>query len=394
MVVSGSEVLCHRGIDGPTVDIVQRFGTTRGLHLPDELRGSVLVVEPNGTALVVALVPAPSVTPLRLPDDTWALLGAQSRDGERFPVLPASWVAPDKGAAVATRPVGDGQVVAFEALPALWPYLVAAAVTVVPLALVWCLRRSTVRPLADLVTHREMHEPVAVELTALRSLLDDEALLRRELVLSIESARDEERRRLAVELHDDAIQELSAAMILLEVGARDDPAVFGQVVRGVEETTASLRTVTSGLLATSLSRHGLYRSLVDETEFLVRDSGLVAEVCVDDPVLLDGEVPSDLARLLLRNTLEAVRNAVEHSKGTRVSVSAGLDAAGQVWTQVQDDGLGTTEEDLAAARDSGHIGMASMRTLIQSAGGTLRVTSDGGTTVRIELPLEAPGART
>ena len=84
---------------------------------------------------------------------------------------------------------------------------------------------------------------------------------------------------------------------------------------------------------------------------------------------------------------ELVSNVERHSRATHARIELRA-VAGTCCLDVIDDGVGTSSEMLTSRLAEGHIGIASHRTRIEAAGGTMRfIDAPAGTHVRVELPL-------
>jgi len=199
-------------------------------------------------------------------------------------------------------------------------------------------------------------------------------------------ASDRERRRIAGDLHDGAVQDMTGAALALEVGARkveqDDPASAGVLRSGAARTRASvrsLRTLLVEIYPPSLQRAGLEAALADMLAPL-EARGIETSLAVDRAVDLGAEREA----LCFRVAGEAVRNALKHSGATRVDIALRR-RDGAIELIVGDDGRGF---DPDAAGAAGHIGTELLHDLAAAAGGTLAIdsTPGGGTVVALSLP--------
>jgi signal transduction histidine kinase len=202
-------------------------------------------------------------------------------------------------------------------------------------------------------------------------------------------ASNTERRRIAADLHDGVVQDLTAASVVVAATTRQlDPGVVGaetlSALEGagevVRESIGTLRTLLIDFYPADLEARGFAAALGDLVT-LARTRGLVAEL--DVPPELQAPVAAE--GLLFRVAQEALRNAAAHSHGARVCVSAGADGA-RYWLSVSDDGDGF---DPTGPGPAGHIGLRVVRDLVGDAGGRLSIESipGQGTIVRAELPV-------
>ena len=210
----------------------------------------------------------------------------------------------------------------------------------------------------------------------------------RELSGRLINAQEEERSRLARELHDDVTQRLALLAIDAGRGERNLPsAAGGTAMRAMRESLIRLsedvHALAYRLHPSILEDLGLIEALKTECESF----GRVASIPVD---LKAQEVPDPLphavALCLYRIAQEALRNVGRHARASAVQVSLRrLD--GGVQLAVRDNGAGF---DPAQQRDRPSLGHASMRQRIYQLNGELEVESapGHGTTVLAWVPLK------
>ena len=213
-----------------------------------------------------------------------------------------------------------------------------------------------------------------------------EALLRRAI-----DASDLERRRIAADLHDSAVQRLAGVSLLLAASANalpdeDDAEARGALTRAAAETRETireLRTLLVDIYPPTLQRSGL-RAAVDDLVAPLRAAGIAVSVSLPAGLRL----PGDTEALLYRVAQEALRNARTHGEATTVDVT--VEATGRsAVLRVVDNGRGFCSEEDDGARERDHFGLRLMRDLADHAGGKLTVLSSPGhgTLVRLEVPL-------
>ncbi len=209
------------------------------------------------------------------------------------------------------------------------------------------------------------------------------------LLAKARDASSRERRRIAADLHDGVVQDLTAASLTVGGASRalDERAVGPATISALDEaadtmreSVGTLRTLLMDFYPADLEARGLHASLCDLAA-LARTRGAVAEV--DAPETF--RAPLDAEGLLYRVAQEGVRNAVTHSRASRVSIRAGQDD-GRYWVEVQDDGVGF---DPSLPAPDGHLGLRSLRDLVSDAGGGFVVDSGPGQgcVVRAEIPV-------
>lgn len=204
-------------------------------------------------------------------------------------------------------------------------------------------------------------------------------------------AQDEERRRLARELHDTTAQNLAALAMNISVMAGDgsvaDPRLrklIADCEQLVERSVGELRTVTFLLHPPLLDEFGLKRAMRDYAEGFASRSGLRVELDLADEL---GRLPDEIELALFRVLQEGLGNVHRHSGSPSAHICLAR-AGGEVTLEVRDVGRGMGGRDQAAGLPAG-VGIAGMRERLRQLGGRLEIESDlPGTRVRAILPLK------
>jgi two-component system, NarL family, sensor kinase len=201
-------------------------------------------------------------------------------------------------------------------------------------------------------------------------------------------ASNTERRRIAADLHDGVVQDLTSASLAVAaatyplhagvVGATTIPTLDA-AAETMRQSIGTLRTLLMDFYPADLEARGLAAALGDLVA-LAGTRGVEAELDMSP----DLRPPAPVAGLLFRVAQEALRNAAAHARARRVRVSAGADAE-CYWLEVRDDGDGFDPDRPAP---EGHIGLRVLRDLLADADGRLSVSSTPGegSVVRAELP--------
>ena len=204
------------------------------------------------------------------------------------------------------------------------------------------------------------------------------------------NAAEEERRRISLELHDDASQRLAAILMRLRVArtVRDPEAkdaVLEEVRRELAEAADGLRRYAQGLRPPALDELGLSAALEAHVRHLADTTPVPIDVRLDSV----GRLESPEAELALyRIVQEAITNAVRHGRASRIEVTLER-SGGEVVATVSDDGTGFDVERLmlSPADDRG-LGLFGMRERAEYVGGRVDVLSEpgAGTTIRASVP--------
>jgi signal transduction histidine kinase len=214
----------------------------------------------------------------------------------------------------------------------------------------------------------------------------------RELSAHLLRSQDEERRRIARELHDSVGQYLAA--ICMTLGrmindAKDLPAamveLLGEAVEISRACASEVRTISHLLHPPLLEEMGLSSAVRSYAEGFATRSAIQVQL----------DVPNDLHRFgtnielaLFRVLQESLTNVHRHSGSKIARVTIGADAH-QVWLEVRDRGKGIPQKEGRPAFRPG-VGTSGMQERIKELAGTLEFSSDQtGTLVKAVIPLPA-----
>jgi signal transduction histidine kinase len=221
-----------------------------------------------------------------------------------------------------------------------------------------------------------------------RRRLDRSAGKRQRLLAELIAVEEDERKRIAGDIHDDTIQALSALLLRLEMIEtkmdEGDPrrASLTEAREAARDSVGRLRHLVFKLSPPALETAGLVPALEIFLDEVSRVWGPAGTVESDLPV----EPSPELRALVYRIAAEAVNNAAKHARATRIEISI-ESRDGGVWVRVADDGIGF-DLDTAAQAQPGHLGLVSMRDRAESAGGWWRLSSrrEQGTSVEFWVP--------
>jgi PAS domain S-box-containing protein len=232
---------------------------------------------------------------------------------------------------------------------------------------------------------RDAGESQRIQSTLSRGL---EALLSEErsrqvLLRQLVRAREEERARIAVDIHDDAIQLLSAANFRLqqlwlrihEPMARE---VLGKLQDALSQTLIHLRHIIYDLRPPGLEEGSLVTALRAYLEQMHSDTGIAYQL--DDR--LCSPVPATTASLVYRTAREALANVRQHARASTVTVEL-LEIENGCLVRIADDGVGYDPADVESR--PGHLGMALIRERAELARGWSRIESSPGLGATVEF---------
>ena len=230
------------------------------------------------------------------------------------------------------------------------------------------------------VTRRELAEG------SLRDSRNELSRLSKQLM----RAQEDERKRIAQDLHDAVGQSLSAIKYSLERAIQmqaspqlgDPVKVISKAVEHVQNTIDEVRTISENLRPAMLDGLGA----VSAIRWLCREwSEVFTGIKVDMQLhITDADVDEPLGTVLFRTVQESLNNVARHSKATRVSISAGRDAS-FLRLHIADDGIGFEPDSRAMRRG---YGLAGIRERAASTGGLFSLISypGGGTQLTLHWP--------
>jgi len=223
--------------------------------------------------------------------------------------------------------------------------------------------------------------PVSIALTHRLRKLQTE---REHLLERVIASSDTERRRIAAEVHDGAVQELIGITFSLSAAAEESPPPMSERLDGLaaatRHTVRSLRSLLNSIYPVEVPERGWAAGL-DETIAALRQRGVVVDIKVPEVRLSPGN-----ELLLLRVGREALRNIDAHAHASQVDITMTKNG-NAVTLLVADNGVGFDGETAASQRQVGHLGLQLLRDLSEDMGAVLVVDSKpgSGTTVHLEL---------
>ena len=207
----------------------------------------------------------------------------------------------------------------------------------------------------------------------------------------LEAAKEEERRFLAHELHDELGQSLTALKLRLQLDGRTpDPvphAAAPQALALIDQLIARVRRISVDLRPPLLDEVGLAPAL----RFYLEGQAALSSV----PIVLEFRDVTEGARLApdleiacFRVVQESITNALRHASAHQIQVQI-VRGADYVSLAIRDDGRGFDPSALAAPDLAAHLGIVGMRERVRARAGAFQLTSrpGAGTAIEIELPV-------
>jgi two-component system, NarL family, sensor histidine kinase UhpB len=222
------------------------------------------------------------------------------------------------------------------------------------------------------------------------SMLDSAEAYRRrlrEIAARALNATEEERKRIARELHDGTAQTLAALRLRLRL-ARGVPeeegrsTVLDRIAADIGEVTEEIRRIAQGLRPPALDMLGLAPAIESYARVIAETTGIVIDT---DFGAVDRLLTPEAELALYRIIQEALSNVARHSAARRAWIRMRV-AGRQVVTVIEDDGRGFA---IAADHAGGALGLFGMQERAGYVGGALDVDSEpgAGTRVRVTIPV-------
>ncbi|HEY2790163.1 MAG TPA: GAF domain-containing protein [Gaiellales bacterium] len=216
----------------------------------------------------------------------------------------------------------------------------------------------------------------------------------RDLMERLVRAQEQERSRVAADLHDDTIQVMSACVISLDsVRLAVQNGNVERAARGLEQLSELIsgavertRRMTFDLRPAALWHHGLAIALRQSLNTMEAETGVATTLEVAG---FEERIDATMETLIFRSITEILGNVRAHASATAVVVSLER-RENIVHVRVADDGRGfDLETALARARRTNHLGLESLMERVDAAGGTVAITTapGEGTVVDIVQPL-------
>ncbi len=223
-----------------------------------------------------------------------------------------------------------------------------------------------------------------------QALVDSRAQLEA-LSKKLLEVQEEERSRIAREIHDELGQLLTA--LNMDIGGllksaeplTPDQKTMGRRVRqALSETISSVQRISAELRPAALDDFGLVAAIESEVNAFEERTGVECDLSIpDDNVTLGADVDAAIYRIVQ----EAMTNVARHSDATRMEIRL-RHRPEEMLVEIRDDGKGIAAEKV---RDRASLGIAGMRERARRIGGTVEVegVEGHGTIVSVRIPLQA-----
>lgn len=219
----------------------------------------------------------------------------------------------------------------------------------------------------------------------------------RQLSSHLQHVQDDERRRIARELHDSAGQYLAALKMNLaqleQPNLTNAKRIFAESNEMLDKCLAEIRTMSYLLHPPMLDESGLAAAASWYVEGFARRSNVQTDIDISPKL---ERLPRDVEMVLFRALQESLTNVHRHSHSPKVDIRVTVEK-GQATLAVRDYGRGFGSEQLETFRGGSNlgVGLAGMRERVNELGGVLEILAEEpGTSITVTLPIAKAEART
>jgi PAS domain S-box-containing protein len=242
---------------------------------------------------------------------------------------------------------------------------------------------------SDIHDSKLLEQSIRGSAIELERMVDVRTAELRRLSSRLMTLQDEERRRIAREIHDGLGQELAAAKMIMDGILSKNSSPSGQQAAAdasqlVDRAIRQVRTISHLLHPPLLDEVGLVSALRWYLDGLSERSGIEIHLEIDPPDLR--RLRSDLETAIFRIIQEALTNMFRHSgaRNGRVSLT---ESEADIVVRVHDDGKGIEEPVIQLRPESVGVGIGGMRQRVSELGGRLRLANaNPGTIVEVVIP--------
>jgi PAS domain S-box-containing protein len=241
---------------------------------------------------------------------------------------------------------------------------------------------------ADIHDHKLLEEATQRMTTSLERTVRERTDALRKLSGRLMTLQEEERRRIARELHDSVGQDLAAAKMYLDRVILPDPqrsAVSSEALDSLQRAIQQVRTISHLLYPPLLDEIGLRSALQWFVDGLVARSGIkISLEILPNPF---PRLPREMETAVFRMIQEAMTNVYRHSQATDASITLQC-RDGSILVRVIDNGRGVPDDVLRMDARALGVGLAGMKQRLEEFSGSLRITeAQPGTTLEAVIPI-------
>ena len=207
--------------------------------------------------------------------------------------------------------------------------------------------------------------------------------------------REQERKHLARELHDQVIQDLLSFNYRLEEAENAEPTTERQkelaaIRSGIRQVVSELRQLCGDLRPPTIDSHGLEAAIRSHAQEWADRNGIALTLEIDPHL---GRLPEAIELSVFRIVQEGLNNVRKHAAAKQVNLCLQRTPTASLLVQLTDDGKGLTQPlDLAALSARKHFGLLSISERVALLGGAMHIESapGGGVALQVDIPSPSP----
>jgi signal transduction histidine kinase len=244
----------------------------------------------------------------------------------------------------------------------------------------------------DLAAQDAINRQLVEQLTEQVQSLDRANLALQENQRRLLSEREDERKHLARELHDQVIQDLLSINYQLE-GMETDQSLLPSIASemreikdAIRELVNDLRRICGNLRPPTIDSLGLGAALQSYTREWMEHTGIAVTLDLDPNL---ARLPEAIELSIFRIVQEGLNNVWRHAQATNVQIDLKHTSPRTLMVSIRDDGLGLAEDfDLAQLSANGHYGLLGISERVALLGGRFRLQQQqsGGSLLHVEIP--------
>lgn len=237
--------------------------------------------------------------------------------------------------------------------------------------------------------NRQLFDYLGNQIEALDQLTTALQATQRRLI----TEREDERKALAREIHDQVIQDLLSFNYRLEDIENSETSETLQknlatIRHGIRDVVSGLRQICSDLRPPTIDHHGLSAAIDSLAHDWSERSSIPIQVEID-PAL--GRLPETIELSVFRIVQEGLNNIRKHAAANRVRLSVQRTPSASLLVRLEDDGHGlAVPADLASLTSNKHFGLVGISERVALLGGTMNIESSKGSGMILEVEIPSP----
>lgn len=248
----------------------------------------------------------------------------------------------------------------------------------------------------DLAAEDTLNQQLISQITQQLRTLDQANLSLQEAQRRLLTEREEERKSLARELHDQIIQELITVNYQLEELEEEDKSHLQKELVGIQQNirdlVSAIRHICGNLRPPTIDSLGIRAALQSYTQDWSDRTGIEVALTLD---MKPGRLPEAIELSVFRIVQESLSNVWKHSQASHVDIVLQHTSPRNLSILICDDGLGLPDDfDLATFSERGHYGLLGISERVGLLGGKMRLLKQNGDGMVLQIEIPHPRVET